>query len=319
VLCVSVSSGHRHSSYVDKYERITLRWGYRHHTVAHPGLHHTLTPPSFKPSNLSSRPLGRTREGDKGQNWDRINHDQKPSSSQENGTHGKRFLPFPVMTLWIGGEDHLHQIMIPCSITHAHTHIIYKNTPTSTHHHQSCPSNMLSRTKPSVRSPTSFVIMAMTGTNSAITPPARLPQRQPLNLRRHRIVRFHTTRLPKLHANLLAEPLLQVNSHRLVLFPIQHSDIWRMYKKAEASFWTAEDIDLAANTTDRNRLSRMEQHFILHILAFFAASDGMVNKNLSSNVATNLWRTNSWSGEFYSYYRYIKSVYCNNIRYVNTI
>jgi ribonucleoside-diphosphate reductase subunit M2 len=61
-----------------------------------------------------------------------------------------------------------------------------------------------------------------------------------------------------------------------------------MYKKAEASFWTAEEIDLAANATDWDRLSTTEQHFILHVLAFFAASDSIVNENLSSNFATEV-------------------------------
>jgi ribonucleotide reductase beta subunit family protein with ferritin-like domain len=61
-----------------------------------------------------------------------------------------------------------------------------------------------------------------------------------------------------------------------------------MYKKAEASFWTAEEIDLAADATDWDRLLTTEQHFILHVLAFFAASDGIVNKNLSSNFATEV-------------------------------
>ena len=61
-----------------------------------------------------------------------------------------------------------------------------------------------------------------------------------------------------------------------------------MYKKAEASIWTAEEIDLAADATDWDRLSTTEQHFILHVLAFFAASDGIVNKNLRSNFATEV-------------------------------
>jgi ribonucleoside-diphosphate reductase subunit M2 len=87
---------------------------------------------------------------------------------------------------------------------------------------------------------------------------------------------------------LAVEPLLQASPHCFVLFPIQHNDIWRMYKKAEASFWTAEEIDLAADATDWDRLSTTEQHFILHVLAFFAASDGIVNKNLSSNFATKV-------------------------------
>ncbi len=58
-----------------------------------------------------------------------------------------------------------------------------------------------------------------------------------------------------------------------------------MYKKAEASFWTAKEIDLKTDTTDWTRLNSNERHFISHILAFFAASDGIVNKNLSSNFA----------------------------------
>jgi ribonucleotide reductase beta subunit family protein with ferritin-like domain len=61
-----------------------------------------------------------------------------------------------------------------------------------------------------------------------------------------------------------------------------------MYKKAEASFWTAEEIDLSANAADWNRLSPTEQHFISHVLAFFAASDGIINKNLSCNFATEV-------------------------------
>jgi ribonucleoside-diphosphate reductase subunit M2 len=87
---------------------------------------------------------------------------------------------------------------------------------------------------------------------------------------------------------LAPEPLLQANPHRFVLFPIQHDDIWRMYKKAEASFWTAEEIDLKTDTTDWNRLTDNERHFISHVLVFFAASDGIVNENLSSNFATEV-------------------------------
>ena len=85
------------------------------------------------------------------------------------------------------------------------------------------------------------------------------------------------------------EPLLQQeNPHRFVLFPIHYNDIWWMYKKAEASFWTAEEIDLSADLTDWVRLSDTERHFISHVLAFFAASDGIVNENLSSNFATEV-------------------------------
>ncbi|PHH79516.1 hypothetical protein CDD82_2337 [Ophiocordyceps australis] len=77
------------------------------------------------------------------------------------------------------------------------------------------------------------------------------------------------------------EPLLQENAQRFVLFPIKYHEIWQMYKKAEASFWTAEEIDLSKDLHDwNNRLNDDEKYFVSHILAFFAASDGIVNENL---------------------------------------
>ncbi|KAL1954170.1 hypothetical protein VTO42DRAFT_1578 [Malbranchea cinnamomea] len=76
------------------------------------------------------------------------------------------------------------------------------------------------------------------------------------------------------------EPLLQENPHRFVLFPIKYHEIWQMYKKAEASFWTAEEIDLSKDLNDWNRLNDDERYFISRVLAFFAASDGIVNENL---------------------------------------
>ncbi|SLM36740.1 ribonucleoside-diphosphate reductase small chain [Lasallia pustulata] len=77
------------------------------------------------------------------------------------------------------------------------------------------------------------------------------------------------------------EPLLQENPHRFVLFPIKYHEVWQMYKKAEASFWTAEEIDLSKDWHDwNNRLNDDERYFISHVLAFFAASDGIVNENL---------------------------------------
>uniref|UniRef100_A0A7S1YWC7 Uncharacterized protein n=1 Tax=Ditylum brightwellii TaxID=49249 RepID=A0A7S1YWC7_9STRA len=84
------------------------------------------------------------------------------------------------------------------------------------------------------------------------------------------------------------EPLLVENSGRFVLFPIQDKEIWDMYKKAEASFWTAEEIDLATDLKDWKSLSQNERHFVSHILAFFAASDGIVNENLAANFATEI-------------------------------
>jgi len=80
------------------------------------------------------------------------------------------------------------------------------------------------------------------------------------------------------------EPILQENEGRFVIFPIQHHDIWEWYKKSEASFWTAEEIDLHQDLTDwTTKLNDDERYFIKHILAFFAASDGIVNENLAEN------------------------------------
>jgi len=79
------------------------------------------------------------------------------------------------------------------------------------------------------------------------------------------------------------EPLLTENPNRFVLFPIQNNDVWQFYKKAEASFWTAEEIDLSQDQKDWDALNDGERHFISHVLAFFAASDGIVNENLAVN------------------------------------
>ncbi|KAG9128341.1 Ribonucleotide-diphosphate reductase (RNR), small subunit [Ceratobasidium sp. 392] len=77
------------------------------------------------------------------------------------------------------------------------------------------------------------------------------------------------------------EPLLKESRRRFVLFPIQYHEIWQMYKKAEASFWTAEEMDLSKDLHDwENKINDNERHFISHVLAFFAASDGIVNENL---------------------------------------
>lgn len=88
------------------------------------------------------------------------------------------------------------------------------------------------------------------------------------------------------------EPILQENKNRFVLFPIEHNDIWSFYKKAEASFWTAEEIDLSQDLSDwENRLTDNEKHFIKHVLAFFAASDGIVNENLAENFLSEVQYT----------------------------
>ena len=82
----------------------------------------------------------------------------------------------------------------------------------------------------------------------------------------------------------MIEPILAENKDRFVIFPIKYNDIWEFYKKSEASFWTAEEIDLSQDMVDwNNKLNDNERHFIKHVLAFFAASDGIVNENLAIN------------------------------------
>jgi len=87
------------------------------------------------------------------------------------------------------------------------------------------------------------------------------------------------------------EPILKENKDRFVLFPIQHQDIWKFYKQAEASFWTAEEIDLSHDLKDWENLTDGERHFITHVLAFFAASDGIVNENLAAHFVAEVQYT----------------------------
>ncbi len=86
------------------------------------------------------------------------------------------------------------------------------------------------------------------------------------------------------NANIKPEPILAENPDRFVLFPIKHDTIWEWYKKSVASFWTAEEVDLTQDMNDwENKLTDNERKFIKHVLAFFAASDGIVNENLVLN------------------------------------
>merc|ERR1712178_143890 len=78
------------------------------------------------------------------------------------------------------------------------------------------------------------------------------------------------------------------NPRRWVMFPIQYPAVWEMYKKHEASFWTAEEIDLSQDTKDWDKLTDSEQHFVKHVLAFFAASDGIVLENLAASFSTEV-------------------------------
>jgi len=85
------------------------------------------------------------------------------------------------------------------------------------------------------------------------------------------------------------EPLLTEENKRFVIFPIEHNDIWEMYKTQEMAFWTAEEIDLAQDLTDWDeKLNDDEKHYIKNVLAFFAASDGIVNENLAENFLSEV-------------------------------
>ncbi len=88
------------------------------------------------------------------------------------------------------------------------------------------------------------------------------------------------------------EPILKENPNRFVLFPIQHDDIWEMYKTQQAMIWTAEELDLEQDIVDwEEKLTDDERHFIKHVLAFFAASDGIVNENLAENFVKEVQYT----------------------------
>ncbi|CEP24317.1 RNR2 [Cyberlindnera jadinii] len=102
-------------------------------------------------------------------------------------------------------------------------------------------------------------------------------------LAQHKVHRHNLKEMEK------GEPLLVENKRRFVLFPIKYHEIWQAYKKAEASFWTAEEIDLSKDLHDwNNRLNENERFFISRVLAFFAASDGIVNENLVENFSAEV-------------------------------
>ncbi|HTL09813.1 MAG TPA: ribonucleoside-diphosphate reductase small subunit [Chitinophagaceae bacterium] len=84
------------------------------------------------------------------------------------------------------------------------------------------------------------------------------------------------------------EVLLRENKDRFVILPIKYPRVWEQYKKHEASFWTAEEIDLSSDLKDWAALNDGERHFISHVLAFFAASDGIVNENLAVNFMSEV-------------------------------
>lgn len=84
------------------------------------------------------------------------------------------------------------------------------------------------------------------------------------------------------------EPLLQPSLDRFTLFPIKHPKLYEMYKQAVASFWTTEEVDLNRDARDWETLSDDERYFVKHVLAFFAASDGIVIENLAMRFLTEV-------------------------------
>lgn len=108
-------------------------------------------------------------------------------------------------------------------------------------------------------------------------------------LKHREFMKNHRVQRHKLKSQEKDEPLLRENKRRFVMFPIRFHEIWQMYKKAEASFWTAEEIDLSKDISDwNNKLSDNERFFISRVLAFFAASDGIVNENLVENFSAEV-------------------------------
>lgn len=109
-------------------------------------------------------------------------------------------------------------------------------------------------------------------------------------------------------ATTMTDPLLAETTKRFVPFPIEHQDLWGLYKEAQASYWTAEEIDLSSDKFDE--LTKDEQHFVKHVLAFFAASDGIVQENLAFSVDSFMGRVQAAEARaFYSFQVAIEQVH----------
>ena len=105
----------------------------------------------------------------------------------------------------------------------------------------------------------------------------------------------------------MADPILAPNVARFTTFPIRYPDLWALYKKAVASFWTVEEIDLSGDLKDWDRLTANEQHFVKMVLAFFAASDGIVFENLDLNFTNEVQISEARS--FYAYQGFNESIH----------
>ena len=103
------------------------------------------------------------------------------------------------------------------------------------------------------------------------------------------------------------EPLLTPNQNRLVMFPIQHIDVWNLYKKSVDSFWRGEDIDLSRDYADWIKMTPDEQYFIKMVLAFFAASDGIIIENLVSRFMVEI--QSSEIRAFYAFQNFMENVH----------
>ena len=103
------------------------------------------------------------------------------------------------------------------------------------------------------------------------------------------------------------EPLLRADESRFVMFPIKHNDVWELYKKSMDSFWKAEDIDLSRDYSDWVKMTDDEQHFIKMVLAFFAASDGIIIENLISRFMVEI--QSSEIRAFYSFQNFMENVH----------
>lgn len=103
------------------------------------------------------------------------------------------------------------------------------------------------------------------------------------------------------------DPILNPTTDRFTTFPIKYPDLWALYKKSVASFWTAEEIDLGADVTDWNKLTDNERHFIKMILAFFAASDGIVMENINLNFGSEVQIPEARS--FYAYQGFNEAIH----------
>lgn len=105
----------------------------------------------------------------------------------------------------------------------------------------------------------------------------------------------------------LQEDALIPNPSRFTIYPIRYEDMWQMYKKAVASFWTAEEIDLSKDKADWDGLKDDERHFLKHVLAFFASADGIVNENLAQNFMHEVQIPEA--RQFYSYQVYNEAIH----------